>query len=256
MNRKPSFLNHSNPLVCCMALESTADDLIAYILNARYEGATAIGIQLDCLKKEYRDKETLARIFSAAGNLPIYITSYRGAENADLTDEERAELLVLGIEAGATLADIMGDLYSPAQYEYTYDKEAIAKQKALAKRIHDLGGEVLYSCHVGAFLSEEKIIEIAKGQVERGADVVKIVTHAMTEDQLIEDIGICARLKHNISKDYLFLANGPYCRLLRQITGKLGSCMYLCTRDYFFRGSKEQPLLKAQKSILDGMGQY
>ena len=256
MNRKPSFLNHAEPLVCCMALESTADELINYILNARYEGATAIGIQLDCLKKEYRTKETLSRIFAAAGNLPIYITSYRGAESADLTDEERAELLVLGIEAGATLADIMGDLFAPAEYEYTYDEEAIKKQKALAKRIHDLGGEVLFSCHVHAFLPEEKILEIANGQIERGADVVKIVAHAMTEEELIEDIGICARLKHKISKDYLFLTNGPFCRLQRQITGKLGSCMYLCTRDYAFYGSNEQPLLKAQKTILDGMGRY
>jgi hypothetical protein len=78
----------------------------------------------------------------------------------------------------------------------------------------------------------------------------------MTEEELIEDIGICARLKHKISKDYLFLTNGPFCRLQRQITGKLGPCMYLCTRDYAFRGSKEQPLLKAQKTILDGMGRY
>ncbi|MBR2466059.1 MAG: type I 3-dehydroquinate dehydratase [Clostridia bacterium] len=252
--KKPSFLNQAHPLICSMVLEDTPDKIIPQILNSRYEGATAIGIQLDCLKKEYRTREHLSRIFSAAGELPIYITSYRGRESSDLTDDELAELLILGIESGATLADIMADMFSPAKYEFTYDEEAIEKQKALAKKIHDLGGEVLFSSHVHAFLPEEKIVEIAKGQEERGADVVKIVTFATTEEELIEDIGICSRLKNHISKDYLFLANGAYCRLLRQITGRLGSCMYLCTRDYALVGSNEQPILRAQKAIVDGMG--
>ena len=250
---KPSFLNHSPPLLCAMILDSTPEKIIANIYNSRYDGAEAFGIQLDHIKREYRTEEHLKRIFNACGGLPIYITSYRGAESAGMTDDECAELLLLGIKCGATIADIMTDMYSPAEFEFTHDEEAIKKQKALASKIHEMGGEVLFSAHVHAFLTEEQVIELAKAQEERGADVAKIVAHAMTEEQLLEDIGICARLKNHISCKYLFLANGPHCRLLRQITGRLGSCMYLCNRDYTLGGSLEQPTLRAQKAIRDNM---
>jgi len=250
---KPSFLNHDHPLICAMVLDSTPDEIIGNIYNSRADGAEAIGIQLDCLKREYRTEEHLRRIFGACGDLPIYITSYRSAESTGMTDDECAELLLLGIECGATLADIMTDLFCPSQYEYTKDEEAVKKQKALADKIHSMGAEVLFSAHLRTYLPEEMIVEIAKAQEARGADVAKIVSGAKTEDELIDDIGICARLKKHVACKYLFLANGKHCRLLRRITGKLGSCMYLCTPDYRARGSKEQPLVKCQKAIVDNM---
>ena len=250
---KPSFLNHSKPLLCAMVLDSTPDKMITNVISSLYAGAEAFGFQLDCLEREYRTKENLKKIFAACGDHPIYITSYRSAFSAGMSDEECAELLLLGVECGATIADIMTDMFCPSQYEYTKDEAAVEKQKALAKKIHDMGCEVLFSAHVGAFLPEEMIVEIARAQEERGADVCKIVSRAETEEQLIEDIGICARLKQNISKKYLFLAGGKHCRLLRQITGRLGSCMYLCTVDYERPCAKEQPLLYAQKAIRDHM---
>lgn len=236
-----------------MVQDSNPEDAICTIMNSRYDGAEAFGIQLECLKREYRTRAQLERIFGFCGGMPIYITSYRYAESAGMTDEECAELLTLGVEAGATLADIMGDMFCPSPYEITYDAAAVKKQKALADKIHALGGEVLFSSHLHAFLPEEEVFRIAEAQQERGADVVKIVSFATTEEELLADIAICARLKHRISKNYLFLANGEYSRHLRQITGCLGSCMYLCVRDYLPCSSKEQPILRAQKAIRDSM---
>ena len=51
------------------------------------------------------------RIFSACAGRPRYVTSYRTGENIGMTDEECVELLLLALECGATLFDVMGDLY-------------------------------------------------------------------------------------------------------------------------------------------------
>ena len=41
------------------------------------------------------------------------------AYHAGMTDEECVELLLLGLKCGATLCDVMGDLYHPEKYELT-----------------------------------------------------------------------------------------------------------------------------------------
>ncbi len=250
--RKASFLNNDRPLLCVMVQDATADAMIDTINNALYEGAEAFGIQLEWLDKEFRTEEHLRSIFSACRGLPIYITSYRKGRGI-MTDEECKELLLLGARCGATLCDVMGDMYDPVPNEITFDEIAVEKQKALIKEIHALGCEALMSTHLHGLYEKEDVYKYAKAQRERGVDVVKIVNFARTEEELIKNIEICAGLKCEIDCEYLYLANGEYCRLLRQIGGKLGCCMYLCVVRYGGVYSKEQTLLRSQKSIRDNM---
>ncbi|MEE0946998.1 MAG: type I 3-dehydroquinate dehydratase [Acutalibacteraceae bacterium] len=250
---RPTFLTYNKPLLCAMIQASTPEDAICQIVNASYDGAEAFGIQLEVLKREYRDLETLKKIFSYCENKPIYLTSYRYSNSDGYTDDQCAELLLLGLSAGGTLCDIMGDMFNKDKYELTYDEEAVEKQKALAKKIHEMGGEVLISSHLGTFVPEEEVVKIALAQQERGADVVKIVNHAQTHEQLMEDIRICDRLNSELDTKFLYLANGPHCKLLRQMGAALGCCMYLCVQHYLPISSKEQPKLSATKQLRDAM---
>ena len=109
------------------------------------------------------------------------------------------------------------------------------------------------STHIHAFYQEEKVMEIAGAQRERGADVIKIVNYAETEDQLMENLNIVYHMKKTLDRKFLYLANGPYSRLLRQIGPKLGACMYLCVQNYGPLNSREQPLLRNLKTMRDSM---
>lgn len=250
---KPTFLTYQKPLLCAMIQATTPEDAICQITNASYDGADAFGIQLEYLGKEYRTVEKLKFIFKACGNKPIYITSYRGLNSAGFTDEQCVELLLLGLEAGATLCDIIGDLYCKNEFELTFDEEAVKKQKALAAKIHEMGGEVLFSSHQKKFIDEEKVMEIAFAQKERGADVVKIVNHSVDREMLLKNFEICNRLNNELGCEFLYLANGDDCKLLRQIGPALGCCMYLCIQHYLPVSHKVQPKLSAAKAIRDSM---
>lgn len=253
------FFNSSLPPLTAMVQASTPDEAICIIEEALYDGADAFGIQLCSLEKQYRNEETLKNIFSYCENKPIYITSYRARESADLTDDECGELLLLGLKCGATLCDVMGDMFHPEPHELTFDKTAVQKQKELIDKIHSLGGEVLISSHLHTYFPEEKIVEYAKEQVNRGADVVKIVSFANTEDEEYEAFKIIRTLKNTIDKPFLFLVNGKRSKLIRQVGPAFGVCTYLCVSHYRpvysdeLPFSKEQPLLRACKAIRDNM---
>ena len=251
---KPTFLTYQKPLLCAMVQDTTPDEMICTIMNSQYDGAEAFGIQLENLLPEYRTLDHLKKIFSYCRNKPIYLTSYRSHSNKGLTDDERVEFLLLGLEAGGTLCDVEGDLYHREPNELTFDPEAVAKQEALIKKIHEMGGEVLMSTHIHDYFDEEKNLKIALEQKKRGADVVKIVNFSRTEEEQIANINTIYRLKKELDgTPFLYLVNGAESRLIRQFGARLGVCMYLCVQNYVSVSSKEQPLLRSMKIARDAL---
>lgn len=250
---KPTFLTYTKPLLTAMVQNTTPEEAICTISNALYDGADAFGIQLESLKREYRNEDTLRMIFSFCGGKPIYITSYRNAASTGMTDDECADYLLLGLKSGATLCDVMGDMFHPEHDQLTFDPAAVAKQKALIETIHERGGEVLISSHLSSFFTEDEIVRYAKAQEERGTDIVKIVSRSDSEDELLANLAIATHLKHAVKTPYLFLASGTHSRLLREIGPALGVCMYLCVDHYQLVSTKEQPKLSAVAAIRDHM---
>ena len=248
---KATFLNHEKPLLVSMHQETNPTDMICAILDARYNGAEAFGIQLESLEREYRTEEVLKKIFSYCGGKPIYITSYRGAQSKGMTDEECVELLLLGLRAGATLCDVIGDLYHPEPDQMTFDPEAVEKQKALIHRIHEMGGEALMSSHLSEFFDEERVMTYAYAQQERGVDIVKIVNKSDSEDEETAHICVIRRMKKELTCPFLYLSGGTHSRLLRQIGPSLGVCMYLCVNRYLPTSTRAQPQLSATRLIRD-----
>ena len=130
------------------------------------------------------------------------MTSYRSGENAGMTDEECMELLLLAVECGATLFDVMGDLYDRSpQYELTMDGEAVKKQMALIDQIHRAGGEVLMSSHTYKSTTLEENLMIAREQARRGADVIKIVNDAKSADEIPVYIDAIQKIIHETGKN-------------------------------------------------------
>jgi len=244
---KKSFLNAEKPWLTAFLVEPELEENIRLMKQAISEGADSIGIEITRIKPEYWNEKDLTTLFSAAGDLPIYSCCYRWGCGEGKTDEEIAELSLLCAKCGSTLIDVMGDLYHPEPWQLTYNEEAVEKQKALIKEIHDLGCEVLMSAHNGGFFEKEQICAWMKAEEERGADVAKDIGLSDTEEQLLSALETFKLLNKELHIPYLFMTGGKYCYLTRELCGRLGGFMYLG------KTSKEgvQPDVKTLKYMRD-----
>lgn len=248
---KPTFLNHEKPLYTVMIQKKTLDEILETIDKAREAGADAVGIQFEKLLPEYRTKQNYRMIFERAGDLPTYVTNYRRSKsNEGKTDDELAEGLLELCECGATLIDVMGDIFCPTEGEFATDPIAIQKQKDLIAKIHAMGGEVLMSSHVLTYIPEERVMEIANGHYERGADICKIVTGADDNAQQVDNLRIIDALKQKLPIPFLFLCGGK-CKIVRRIGPMLGCCMWLCVYEHDELSTKSQPEIHKLKAIVD-----
>lgn len=247
---KKSFLGYDNPLLTVMLQCKTPEVAIGRIRNANMLGADAYGLQVECLKSEYHTPDIYKRIFAEGKGRPFYVTNYRGAENAGQTDESLAEGLITLAESGATLCDVMGDMFCKHPEELTDNEQAINKQMTLIETLHSKGVEVLMSSHLYKYAPAERALEIAFEQKRRGADVIKIVTGADTMEQQIENLRITDLLKRELDVPFLFLSGGE-CSLHRRLGLKLGCCMALCVYEHDALSTPAQPLLSVMKKMRD-----
>ena len=183
---------------------------------------------------------------------PCYVTNYRKKNGEIETDDELAVGLLELAQSGATLVDVMGDLFCRHPEEVTEDAEAIEKQMNLIQKIHAAGAEVLMSSHILKFTPAERVLEVALEQKRRGADIIKIVTGAESMEQQIENLRITTLLKEKLGAPFLFLSGGE-CSLHRRLGMKLGCCMALCVYEHDHLSTPMQPLLSTMKTIRDSI---
>lgn len=249
---KKSFLNHSNPLLTVMLQCETPKVAISRIRNANCLGADAYGLQVESLKPEYYNSDTYKRIFAEMKDRPCYVTNYRHGNNIGKTDEQLAEGLLQLAESGATLCDVMGDMFCRHPEELTDDTSAINQQIELIEQIHSIGAEVLMSSHILKFTPAERVLEVALEHKRRGADIIKIVTGADSMEQQLENLRITDLLKRELGAPFLFLSGGE-CSLHRRLGIKLGCCMAFCVYEHDHLSTPTQPLLKNIKIIRDDL---
>lgn len=241
-----TFLTYEKPLLTVMIQTSSEDYAKDLVARALPEGAEAFGLQT--CRLEDQSPESYRRIFAAMGEKPCYVTHYRHGLNKEKTDEELAEGLLTLARSGATLCDVMGDLFDPQPDELTMAPAAIEKQRALIEELHQASAEVLMSSHLYHFTPAERVLEMALEHQKRGADIAKIVTGAETMEQQIENLRIVDLLKRELKIPFLFLAGGE-CKLLRRVAPIIGDCMYLCVYEHNELSTKAQPLLSEVKTI-------
>ena len=246
------FLNRNYPMLTVMLQCETPEVAIGRIRNANSLGADAYGLQIESLKPEYHDPEVYKRIFAEMCGRPSYVTYYRGGKNKGKTDDELAKGLVAIAKSGATLVDVMGDMFCRHPEELTDDAEAISRQIELIDEIHKTGAQVLMSSHILKFTSAERVLEVALEQKRRGADIIKIVTGAENMEQQIENLRITDLLKRELGAPFLFLSGGE-CSLHRRLGIKLGCCMSLCVYEHDACSTRAQPLLSIMKTVRDSI---
>lgn len=255
---KPTFLNQNRPLITGMILKGDPDSIRFAVKNSIYDGADCLGIQLEYLKKEYKNEENYEKIFAACSGRPVYITNYRGNENKGLSDEELADELVKALVRGATLGDVPASFFDSESgmgigLELSMKKDAIDRQMRLIDKIHSMGKEVLMSSHVLKFTPAETVLEIAYEQKRRGADIVKIVTAANSDEEQMENLRITTLLKKELGIPFLFLSGGTHSKLHRMIGAQLGCVSYLAVREHDERAVPTQPTIKAAKAVRDNL---
>ena len=258
---KPTFLNQNRPLITGMILKDNPDSIRFAVKNSIYDGADCLGIQLERLKKEYKTEENYEKIFAACSGHPIYITNYRGKQNEGLSDEELADELLTALSCGATLGDIPASLFDSDSgagigLELTMKQSAIDKQMRLIDKIHQMGKEALMSSHVLKFTPAETVLEIAKEQQRRGADIVKIVTAANSDEEQMENLRITTLLKKELKVPFLFLSGGTHSKIHRMIGPQLGCVTYLAVREHDERAVPTQPTIKAAKAVRDNLDYF
>ena len=248
---RPSFLALPRPAVACIQAASRVDEALATIRNGEFDGADAFAIHLRFPRPEMLTRENLAGI-AASTKKPVMFLLYRGDAQWPCapTDEDRAEVMALAIEAGGAAVDITGDMFDESPLEITRKSEAVEKQMRFIERIHRLGGEIVLSSHIAQARSLEQVVEHLLTFEKRGADYVKIVTKADTEAEFVEAVETTLALRHALKTPFIHLCGGEFARPHRFLAPTLGCALTFCVERYTPSFTTAQPPLRAMKSVL------
>ncbi len=249
---KHSFLDRPSPVITSIMGGQTPEELIAQARNSEFSGAQGIAIDLADLKPEFRNHDSLKRVIDSV-ELPFMFFFYRADRWEGLDDENRQKVLLTAAGAGAAMIDVMGDLYDPSPMEITRDPEAIRKQVKLIDEIHAAGAQVVISSHMQVSRTCQEVFEHLEEVAKRGADVVKIVTMADTEEELAEAFRTTMFLKRELKTPFIHLCNGKFSRPHRFMGPALGTSILFAVERYEPKYGLSQPTVAAVKAVLDNL---
>ena len=244
-----SFFGHDRTVVTALFhIDGDMDKNLALIRLSAANGAQGIALQLDDMPPEMRTADNYRKLMAAAPELPFMFIAYRKDQWFGNDDDARQACLLLAAETGAEVVDVMGDLYDPEPYELAVRPEAVKKQKELIKRIHDLGAKVVMSSHTPQARSAEEILAHLREESARGADILKIVTRADTDEELTEAFRTTMLLKRALDKPFIQLCNGRFSRPHRYLAPKLGLAIAFAVLE---ETPTSQPSIRHLRTVLD-----
>jgi len=256
------------PAIAGVIRQKTVSAAIGEIKNCIYNGADMIDLHLSCL--EANDVDTLRRIVDSS-KLPILALNYNKTvdwNNANLSEEERTATFLTAVEAGAAGVDIQGyTFHAPSKDEFcgedkysftkgnpkevVTDSEIISKQSEFIEIVHSKGAEVLLSCHPGIVMNSTQVVELALFLEKRNPDIIKIVTSATNEDEMLEAIKTMLLLKKEVQTSVSYHANGKFGGLTRILNPALGGQIAFCVDRFSETSTMEQLDLKTAKTTID-----
>lgn len=243
---------HRGAMITAIMSGETPNELVAQIRTADYDGADGIAIDLAHLRPEFRNVNNLKQIIASSNIMPFMFYFYRNDPWKQYqTDDARQELLLMAVDAGAHIVDVMGDLYNPSPRERTYDAAAIDKQMALIETIHSRGSQVVMSSHMNEFLTTEEVLEQMREFDRRGADVLKLVQAVNSDHELAVAIETTMTLRRELTKPFIHLCNGSHSRLHRFLGPSLGVSICFANASYDPRWPYTQPTVKGMNTVFD-----
>ncbi|MBN2713354.1 MAG: type I 3-dehydroquinate dehydratase [Planctomycetes bacterium] len=249
---KKSFLNQSTPVITGIMAGQTPEEMIAEARNCEFEGAQGIAISLEDLKPEFRNRDSIKRVIDTV-NLPFMFIFYRNDRWGKPSDDERQELLLEAADAGASIIDVMGDLYDPSPMELTRSQSAIDKQMRLIDKIHAKGADVIISSHMDCARSTAQVMEHLREVEKRGADVVKLVATTNTKEELSEAFLTTMTLKQELATPFVHLCNGKFSRPHRFLCPALGTSILFAIPRFEPRYGFIQPTIRSMKAVLENL---
>ena len=270
---RKSIAKLAPPVLAGVVRETTTRGAIGQIKNCLYNGAGMIDLHMSTLEDSSVD--ALKKIVDST-ELPILALNYNNTflwESAGLTEEERVDSFLRAVEAGAAGVDIQGYTYDldskkgfvgEDKYSFTKgnpnevvtDEKIIAKQRKLIDKVHDMGAEVLLSCHPRIVMDANQVVELALFLEKREPDVIKIVTRAETEEDLIESFKAMIMLKKEVKTPVTYHTMGKQGMLSRLINPVLGGHMAFCVDRFNAGSTMEQVELRSAKEIIEGLRRY
>lgn len=273
---RKSFVNVTQPMLAGVVKAPSVRDAIYQIKNCQYHGATGIDLHLSCMNKEELTVDAIRDIVCSSA-LPILALNYSFTyDNTyyEPDDDARAELFFKAVEAGVAAVDIQGytfDPYSKNQFrqefsslgysfikdnpkEVVVDNKIIEKQMEFIEKIHAMGAEVLLSNHPGVAMNGEQLVDLALFLEKRNPDIIKIVTIANTEEEMVEALRAMVMLKKEIKTPVSYHCSGSYGKITRVVNPMLlGGFMMFCNDGFTKLSLIEQPDLATSREALDAI---
>ena len=258
------------PAIAGVIREKTVASAIAEIKNCYCDGANMIDLHLSCLENDGVDS---IRAIVESTKLPILALNYNKStawEELGLSEDERTESFLRAVDAGCAGIDMQGyTFHAPSRegffgedkYSFTKgnpkeivtDSAVIAKQCELINKAHEKGAEVLLSCHPAVPMKAECVVELALFLEKRSPDIIKIVTPATNEDEMLESIKAMLLLKKEVRTPVSYHASGKFGGLTRVVNPALGGQIAFCVDRFSESSTFEQLDLKTAKSVIDGI---
>lgn len=229
---KQSILSLPRPFVCALVKEDSLDKNILRMREAAFDGAQALGIHMRFMHTAEKNDEGLRRLMSCTSR-PVMAIHYRDGVDKSLTDEDRADILLRSAKAGASMIDVMGDLYDKSDEELTHDPAAIDKQMKLIDQIHETGSEVIMSSHVlDHHMNTDQVMEHMYAKCKRGIDLPKLVNLLSTEEELIESVQTLSLLKKELGHPFVYIGSGPFGMKQRLIAPLFGEVLFFAMHPF------------------------
>ena len=116
-----------------------------------------------------------------------------------------------------------------------------------------MNAEVLLSCHPGIAMNCRQVVELALFLEKRNPDIIKIVTFAADENDLIESFKAMSVLKKEVKTPVSYHTNGAAGTFSRIVNPILGGHVVFCVDRYNEGSTMEQPDLKTARTIIDNV---
>lgn len=260
----------TSPAIAGVIREKSVEAAIAEIKNCMYDGADMIDLHMSCLENSGTDA---LKAIIGSSKLPVLALNYNNKydwSDCGFSEEQRVQSFLNAVLVGAAGIDMQGytfdakskesfcgeDKYSFTRgnpKEIVTDSNVISKQCELIERVHSMGAEVLLSCHPGIKMSCEQVVELALFLERRNPDIIKIVTFAADENDLIESFKTMSALKKEVKTAVSYHTNGAAGSLSRIINPVLGGHMVFCVDRFNGGSTMEQLDLRAARTIIDNM---
>ncbi|MBR0057552.1 MAG: type I 3-dehydroquinate dehydratase [Kiritimatiellae bacterium] len=237
------------PLFTALFAGNSVAELVRSARAAHWQGADAVCAELRDLPREERTAEAL-RPFMTATPLPTMCCLYRN-DSLGQDDDARQKDLLAALEAGAACIDVMGDLYDPSPREWTRKPAAVAKQRRLITKIHEAGAQVIVSAHLYAFVGPDEVLAQLKDFEKRGADIVKLVQTADTEEEFLAALRATLLCRRELKAPFVHLVSGAFAALHRLIAPSLGLALTFAKLDP--RDAIPMPPLSNLKGVFENL---